>query len=86
MQVLDVKQQTELDKALKEVDFEIEEELEQEKEKLMSDAQSQIEAKRKALRDKLNAATSEEEQAGLKDQLRNFDRQHDQFMADEKLK
>lgn len=61
MQVLDVKQQTELDKALKEVDFEIEEELEQEKEKLLADAESQIEAKRKALRDKLNATNNEDE-------------------------
>jgi hypothetical protein len=62
---------------MKAVEFEIEDELEQEKKKLQENAEAQINEKRKALKDKLNAAESEEDRAALKEQMKNFDRQQD---------
>ena len=70
-------QQNELQKALKAVDFEIEEDLAQEKLKLEKAAADGIEAKRKALRDKLRDAGNDKERRALKDQLKNFDRLQD---------
>jgi hypothetical protein len=86
LDVIQVRHQTEMEKAMKAASAEVEQDVEDERKKLADQATAKREAQRQALEAKLGSAPSEKERKLLLDQLKNFDENQGQHLMDEKLK
>lgn len=86
MDIVQVRQQAEKEKAMKAIEVEIEEDIQEERKNLTDQAESRLEAHRKALQDKMESVQTDKERKHLLDQLRNFDNNQKQLLIDEKLK
>ena len=90
LDIIQVRHQTEMEKAMKAASAEAEQDVEDERQKLADQATAKREAQRQALVAKLESvgdgASSEKERKLLLDQLKNFDENQGQHLMDEKLK
>lgn len=86
LDIIQVRHQTEMEKAMKAASAEAEQDVEDERQKLADQATTKREAQRQALAAKLGSAPSEKERKLLLDQLKNFDENQGQHLMDEKLK
>jgi len=86
LDIIQVRHQTEMEKAMKAASAEVEQDVEDERQKLADQAKAKREAQRQALVAKLGSTPSEKERKLLLDQLKNFDENQGQHLMDEKLK
>jgi len=86
LDIVQVRHQTEMEKAMKTVASEIEDDLEDEQKRLAEKAHATIAARRKALEDQALDAKNAKQRQALKDQLKKFDGQSKQHLEDEQLK
>ena len=86
LDIIQVRHQTEMEKAMKAASAEAEQDVEDERQKLADQATAKREAQRQALVAKLESSSSEKERKLLLDQLKNFDENQGQHLMDEKLK
>lgn len=86
LDIIEVKHQAEMEKAMKAAEAEIEQDVEEARQRLADQAVAKREAQRQGLQAKMKSADSEKERKALLDQLKNFDQNHEQNLMDEKLK